>query len=278
VSEERDEMSMKERKTGLSSRGVLLGVGVVVAFWPVWRWYGLRLVDGSDEPWGLLALGLAGVFLWRERDWVRVERRGLLAALLPLGIYVGWYGYLPALVRGLLAVGTVVLMLGMWRRNPGGAGLLVLSLPVMASLQFYAGYPMRVGIAVVSEGVLSLMGLGVTREGVNLLWEGQRVVVDAPCSGVQMLWVGFLMHFALAAWYRLRPGRLFWASMVTGGVLLAANVVRSTGLFFLETGMVSGMPGAHEGMGLLVFAGVLVWMVKLHQGWACGRRWEVSYG
>ena len=27
-----------------------------VAFWPVWRWYGERITDGSDEPWGIVAL------------------------------------------------------------------------------------------------------------------------------------------------------------------------------------------------------------------------------
>jgi len=27
------------------------------ALWPIWLWYAKRTADGSDEPWGLLALG-----------------------------------------------------------------------------------------------------------------------------------------------------------------------------------------------------------------------------
>jgi exosortase/archaeosortase family protein len=177
-----------------------------------------------------------------------------------------------------LAVLTVSLLLGVPRRQGGVAGLLVLSLPLMASLQFYAGYPIRVGMAAISGVILKGMGWGVTREGVTLLWEGQRVVVDAPCSGVQMLWAGFLVHFVLAAYYRMRWLTLVWASVVTGGVLVAANVVRSTALFFFETGLVHGVRGTHEGLGLLIFAGVIVLLVKLHPLWAAGRGMEVRYG
>jgi MYXO-CTERM domain-containing protein len=258
---------------------MLLGVGVVVAFWPVWRWYGLRMVDGSDEPWGLLALGLAGYFLWRERKGRRIPGKGwLLGALVPMGIYAGFYGVLPALVRGLMAVVTVILLMGLPRRQAGVAGLLILSLPVMASLQFYGGYPIRMGMAWVSGAVLNVMGMGVTREGVNLLWEGQRVVVDAPCSGVQMMWAGYLVHFVLAAWYGLRWSTLMWTSVVTGVVLVVANVLRATALFFFETGLVHGVKGTHEGMGLLIFAGVIVLLVKLYPTWAVRRGMELRYG
>ena len=34
----------------------LLLAAMVAAPWPVWRWYVARLSDGSDEPFGLVAL------------------------------------------------------------------------------------------------------------------------------------------------------------------------------------------------------------------------------
>jgi hypothetical protein len=41
----------------------LLLTAQLIAYWPVWRWYVSRLADTSDEPWGLLALGTALLFL-----------------------------------------------------------------------------------------------------------------------------------------------------------------------------------------------------------------------
>jgi len=34
-----------------------------VSLWPIWQWYARRLVEGADESWGLLALGVALVLL-----------------------------------------------------------------------------------------------------------------------------------------------------------------------------------------------------------------------
>jgi hypothetical protein len=39
----------------------------LLALSPVLWWFGKRLNDGSDEPLGLLTLGLALVLGWRER-------------------------------------------------------------------------------------------------------------------------------------------------------------------------------------------------------------------
>jgi len=40
---------------------------LLLAFWPVWHWYAKRMIDGSDAPWGLLALATAiGYLAWTE--------------------------------------------------------------------------------------------------------------------------------------------------------------------------------------------------------------------
>src|SRR5262245_66212483 len=44
---------------------------VVAALWPVWSWSVARFRDGSDEPWGIVAIGaLAALTI---RDWRRVS-------------------------------------------------------------------------------------------------------------------------------------------------------------------------------------------------------------
>jgi hypothetical protein len=48
-----------------------------VTFWPVWQWYVARLTDGSDEPWGVVALGTALLFLVKNQKQAQVSLRGL---------------------------------------------------------------------------------------------------------------------------------------------------------------------------------------------------------
>ena len=58
-----------------------LGVALVaLASWPIWSWYARRMQDGSDDPWGLLALVPLGALLAgerheRARDAAAVPRR-----------------------------------------------------------------------------------------------------------------------------------------------------------------------------------------------------------
>src|SRR5262249_56914005 len=72
-------------------------------------------------------------------------------------------------------------------------GLVALALPVLPSLQFTLGYPMRVVSATLSVGLLQAHGLMVARQGTFLVWRGELIQFDAPCSGVNMLWAGLLL-------------------------------------------------------------------------------------
>ena len=53
--------------------------------------------------------------------------------------------------------------------------------------------------------VLQMHGIGVTRQGTFLLWRGEMVQFDAPCSGVNMLWAGLLLTLAVCVLFRLGP-------------------------------------------------------------------------
>ncbi|MEM7147602.1 MAG: archaeosortase/exosortase family protein [Verrucomicrobiota bacterium] len=236
---------------------------VAAAFWPVVSWYGRRMLDGSDDPWGVAALLLAGGFLWMRRGELGFPEWGRLAAAGVMAGYALGYAWIPALVRGLLLVICMGLVLGLFRRDLAIVALLALSLPVMASVQFYFGYPLRVMVAMGCEVLLAFGGLEVVREGTGLNWGGEQVVVDAPCSGVRMLWTGMVAHFAVCAWFRVEGWRL-WALSAGAVLLLAvANVVRATVLFFPEAGVVTWPESAHELVGLVVFGVVVFLLVKM---------------
>lgn len=241
----------------LDKNPYILPLALILAFWPVWRWYVLRMTDGSDEPWGIAALSVAGWFLWQARKEIRMTSGGLWVAGGFLGVYLLSYSVLPPLLRAGLALLCLAALTGTLTRCPTVWGLFALSLPIIASMQFYLGPPLRLLTATMAQGTLTVAGLEVTRQGTELVWNGQTVGVDAPCSGIKMLWTGLLLILSLAALHRLNWPRTILA-VISGIVLIVlGNALRATLLFTKEAGIVTLPDWTHEGIGLAVFAALV---------------------
>lgn len=228
-------------------------LGFTVALLPLATWYVRRMGDGSDEPLGLIALASAIGLGWSSRRSLHptpASRRLGLALLAIYGLTV-WLGF-PPLLRALPALGAIVLWIGLWRL-PGLSLLLVLSLPVVATMQFYLGYPMRIITAEASRTILDLLSVPIDRVGTQLLFDGSVLGVDAPCSGVRMLWMGCFFGAVVSALLRLRwPATL---GLLTSAIVitLAANTLRATVLFFPESGLIHLPDWGHEATGLLLY-------------------------
>ncbi|MEJ7688501.1 MAG: exosortase Q [Variovorax sp.] len=232
---------------------------------PTWLWMASRMRDGSDDPLGLLALAALAALAWTTRrelraaprlSWLSLAVCGTLAATL-LRDGFGWLPALPPLAAGLLAV--LALAAGLVAFLPRRiaalpvAGLAVLALPLLSSLQFYAGYPLRVVTAEASRWLLA-PGFSVEREGTSLLVNGRLVIVDAPCSGVQMVWLGYFTACAVALWAG-RSDRTFLARLPLVGLLvLAGNILRNSVLVAFEGSQSALVPWLHEALGLAVLA------------------------
>jgi exosortase/archaeosortase family protein len=242
------------------------------ALWPHGLWAARRLADGSDDPLGLAAAGLLLLLLWRLHAQLRPQpRRAWLAAgvVVTLAANLSLIA-LPPLAAAMLAALSLALALAAWLpdgtpRSPY-AGLVLLALPLIASLQFYAGYPLRVVTAEASAWILRAGGIEAARSGVSMLVQGRLVVVDAPCSGVQMAWLGYFSACAVAAWWGLRE-RTFWRRLpLVGVIVLTANVLRNSLLVALES-RPQGLEGAvHEAIGLAALlaacGAIVVWMAR----------------
>ncbi|HRE82749.1 MAG TPA: archaeosortase/exosortase family protein [Opitutaceae bacterium] len=234
-----------------------------LAGWPVLEWMGRRALDGGEEPWGLLAVGLA-MGLTPKEVWLRPVTTGRMSVALAGLVVSAWVMIgTPPLLRGLVWALSVAVLTWGGGGSWGRLGLWILALPVTASLQFYAGYPLRVVAAEASRFLLSCFGVMTQREGVVLQWAGGDVIVDAPCSGVQMLWTSALLAAALCAGFRMRFWRTAHTALATMIIVLAANAVRVTLLFFVESGLWPWARPFHEAIGLMVFAvsvvGVFIW-------------------
>lgn len=242
---------------------------LAAALWPTWLWMGQRMLDRSDDPLGLLALAALVLLVWQQRRRLRPAPRlvwlaGALAGAVAATLS---QGELPSLVVALLSLST--LAAGLCAFLPGRVasapvlGLAVLSVPLLASLQFYAGYPLRVLTAEASRWLL-VLGHEVERSGASLLVDGRLVIVDAPCSGVQMAWFGYFSACAVTL-YLARGNRAFLTRLPAVGVLvLAGNVLRNTLLVAAEASG-RGVPGwVHEVVGLVVLAAVcaaIAWLM-----------------
>ena len=236
----------------------LLVLAHAACFWPVWRWYVERLDDGSDEPWALAALVAAVVlswpraFKWNPRDPL------LLGAAAGTLLYAVLAPFAPPLLRALVAVAALgcswISVSGARDKWPAILCLLVLSVPVIASLQFYAGYPMRTVTAGGATALLNLLGVEATRVGTSMMAYGRTVLVDAPCSGVRMLWTASVLCASLAAMRaRITAGGMAAALACVVPIVLVGNTVRAALLFLIETAD-SPPPGyLHSLVGIVTF-------------------------
>ena len=221
--------------------------------------------SGATEDLGIqvLAGGAAVWLVWRgpatnpteaatTRKWVWWRAT---AAML---IYAVASRHLPLTVVGVPALGALLLMPGPWLRrgwpDPAVAGLALLALPAMMMVEFFFGYPLRLASALLAAGLMKVAGLPVTREGAALAWQGINVWVDAPCSGVRMLWSGMWLTLLASGLSRLGWIRTGLACVWGLGVVVAVNALRVTGLCLVEGGLLPIGNAFHTGLGVMLFA------------------------
>ena len=275
------------------------------AFWPVWQWAAARAGEGdADEIVMMLAAVAALLIAPRPRraaaggdetmagakvgtaigtESARAHRAHALAStprlelptLLTL-IYAALAAVAtPPLLRAMVAACALLATWCAWRWNarphPAALGLVLLALPALPTAQFVLGFPLRAAAGEIAARLLQLAGLAVVREGVSLRMGERLVAIDAPCSGVNMLWMTVLLALVLAALGGASARRT--ATMVAAASALAVggNALRAASLFLIESG-VAPVPAApfgaetlHASLGVVAFALVaapLFWMVR----------------
>jgi exosortase/archaeosortase family protein len=218
---------------------------LAAAIWPVWCWIFARASRDSGDAWALLSLATAAALLWRDR--ANVGRWRLAIALML--IYAVSFPFVPPLAHALIAMSALGAACG----SLSITGLFLLAVPLVPTLNFYLGYPLRVVVGEAASVLLRLNGFAVVREGATLIWNGQQISIDAPCSGVKMLWTGMYLSCTLAALQRLGALRTVMLGALAFAIVMIANVLRATALFYVESGVVAQAQSAHESIGVVVF-------------------------
>jgi len=192
-------------------------------------------------------------------------------------LYAAFHQMMP-LIFGhvLLAVGFSWLLLGLLPDSgrKGSFGLIalaLLALPIMPTVQYVVGFPLRLLVAEVSS---LWLGSSVRAVGTGLVSGDHTVFVDAPCSGVSMLFTALVLAAFTALVLRLSPPRTAFLIGIgfVGAVL--GNVTRAVGLFVIET-RIGSSDILHEGVGIINFALcalLVVWAgLRLRKGEGRGR-------
>ena len=242
------------------------------ALWPHWKWAAARVADGSDDPLGAAALAALACAVWRLAPALRATPQPgwLVLALAATTLATAAVLTAPPLFGALLAA--LAMAAGLRAFMPAGqallplAGMAVLALPVVSSLQFYAGYPLRVVTAQLSTWLLQVAGMVAQRSGTAMQVEGRLIIVDAPCSGVQMVWMAYFCACAVAAFNGLGDRALLRRLPWVGVLVLCGNVLRNSVLVALEARQAVVPEAVHQGVGLMVQALVCAAVVGVVRG------------
>ena len=249
---------------------------LLAALWPHWVWMARRLTDGSDEPWGILALATVLALVARERARVAPPGRTALLFSAVLAVFAALAHWalppLPAAAAAVLALAIFLAAALPHRPAAPLATLLLLALPVIASLQFYLGYPLRWLTAQAAAPLLVLVGIDATARGAALAWDGRSVLVDPPCAGIGMLWVGSYVAALLSYLNAASARRTLVNGVVAAVLVFVANVLRNTLLFFPEAGLVHWPEWMHRIVGLAAFALAILPLVLFTHASARARR------
>jgi exosortase/archaeosortase family protein len=251
------------------NRKIVLILLQLVAFWSVGRWYFLRLSTSNDETWGILALLVIAALIFKNRRKnYNVSNLGFITA--SILIYAVSFPFLPPLLRAVIAVTSLTFTISGWffgkKFHFGIWSLFLLCLPSIASMQFFLGFPLRILVGEATAFLLKLNGLVVFREGVCLHFGEQLIWIDAPCSGIKMLWTGFFLTSLLITIYGFNFKKACFAFASAFGIILLGNIFRAVGLFYLEAEIVKMPSFAHEAIGVSAFVltciGIVVTILK----------------
>ncbi|TLD68523.1 exosortase/archaeosortase family protein [Phragmitibacter flavus] len=249
-----------------SSRSLLRLLALLLfsfATYPTLLWYFRRSTDQSDEPLGLIALATALFFILRQLPHLRINTPVLFIGSLFLLLVRALPGHLPPMIMAATLITVALTSLFIPASKSGITALLILSLPLIASFDFYLGYPMRLAAAEIAHQLLHhLTPFEVQRQGVVLTYQNQIIGVDPPCSGIRMLWTTLFVAATLATLRRLPIFSTL--ILLSSAVLLVilGNSLRAAILFFPESKIVHLPHWTHEATGLLIQAALLFF---LHQ-------------
>ncbi|MEB3291660.1 MAG: cyanoexosortase B [Synechococcales bacterium] len=196
---------------------------------------------------GLIGLPFAAYLAWSFRHhWRKLPHPSLLAQAAGFGlcaIAAGLYQTgLPDLVNVSLPM-LLVGMVGLWKGLPGlklqWFPLLLVLLATPNELPYLITpytLPLQSFIAHFAGFLLTIFGMDVTVEQINIFVNDRQVEVAPYCAGLKMMFTSLYVALMLLYWTNLLRSRsaTFIFFIITIILSIAANIVRNTALTFFH--------------------------------------------
>lgn len=255
-------------------------LAVIFAFWPVWMWFYERTTDRADEPLGMVALITVLLLTWNRSfklfnqssssdGTANISGAGRAENQQPsmvsvTALVIGYCLLLPIAPKAFLGLIAASALFVCLRRaklvsglSAGDCILIGLSVPIVAALNFYAGYPLRVVSCHIASLLLNLGGTGTHVAAGQIVSSNFVVAIDEPCSGIKMLWASLFLAATYASLHRLNLLRTSLLLALSVVLAVIANAIRISSLFYLEAGRIdvgTQLHGLiHAGLGLISF-------------------------
>jgi exosortase len=203
--------------------------------------YGMRdelknLPIQPSNPGLLIVLaGLAQLVVAKIGSEYFLQRTSLIIVLMGLVLFLLGRGYLKKLFLPL--------------------AYLIFMVPVPAIIWNKISFPMQLFSSMLTEKVISLIGIPIYREGNVLHLAETTLEVVAACSGLRSLVTMFALSAALAMVSTMPAGRRWLLFFCAAPIAVFANIVRLTGTAILSTiyGSAVAQGFLHEASGVMVF-------------------------
>jgi len=259
--------------------GAIIGLLVILYAPLIIHWYDGWLnknisIEHEYYSHGMIGLPFAAYISWTNRvSWRKLADKShpLGAALLVLGGMFYLSG-LPDYVN--LSLPAVLAGLCLWLKGVPGFKLqifplLLVFLATPTAIPYLLTpftLPLQQFIAGTAGFILTMFGMNITVQGINL-YVGGRIVEVAPyCAGLKMLFTSLYVSLILLYWtdaWRSRPKTIL---LLTGAVVISVsgNIIRNTLLTFFHG---SGQDGAfvwlHDGWGGDVYSAGMLGVIVL---------------
>jgi cyanoexosortase B len=235
---------------------------------------------------GLIGLPFAAYLAWTFRHrWTRLPQPGWLSqvgGLCLCAIAAGLYqSGLPDPVNAslpILLVGIVWLLKGLPGLRLQWFPLLLVLLATPNELPYLITpytLPLQSFIAHFAGFLLTIFGMDVTIEQINIFVNGRQVEVAPYCAGLKMMFTSLYVALMLLYWTNLLRSRGIAFFFITATIVLsiAANIVRNTALtFFHGTGQDALFVWLHDSWGGDLYSagllGLLVLLISKIEQWS----------
>jgi len=221
----------------------------VVAGWVIWEMRDqLRALTPQPSRWGLvlMAWGALQLFAGELGAEMFVTRTAFLVSLVGLILAIGGAPYVRALAFPLF--------------------LLLFMIRIPAIIFKQVTFPLQLFASQVAEGLLTLAGIPVLREGNILELASQRLSVVEACSGIRSLLSLSFLALVYAHFFD-RKRWMRWALLAaTAPIAVAANALRVAVTGIVSEINIEWSQGFYHTMeGFVMFAMAVAILLAVHQ-------------